>query len=31
MRLHLKAEKLKKSGQNIEIISENVFYDMLEM
>ena len=27
----LKAEKFKESGQNIEIISENVFYDMLEM
>ena len=25
------AEKLKESGQNIQIISENVFYDMLEM
>lgn len=25
-----KAEKLKKEGQDIEIISENVFYDMLE-
>lgn len=26
-----KAEKLKLSGEDIEIISENVFYDMLEM
>lgn len=25
-----KAEKLKKQGQDIEIISENVFYDMIE-
>ncbi|MBR1654365.1 MAG: exonuclease [Clostridia bacterium] len=25
-----KAEKLKKEGQDIEIISENVFYDMIE-
>lgn len=27
----LKAEQLKEKGQDIEIISENVFYDMLEM
>lgn len=28
---HKKAEKLKSEGQDIEIISENVFYDMLEL
>lgn len=27
---HKKAEKLKLSGQDIEIISENVFYDMID-
>ena len=28
---HKKAESLKLKGQNIEIIPENVFYDMLEI
>jgi len=28
---HKKAESLKLKGQDIEIVPENVFYDMLEM